>query len=111
MQSANNQGTSAYDSVAEVRRVEGDTAWVHIAGGVDETPVKLTIAAKAGDTVQVRVGGGQSVKDFNRLNKLEEGNIVTQRALLALLAHGIDGNDIEAMRKAKAELTDYLIER
>lgn len=60
MQSANKQGTSAYDSVAEVRRVEGDTAWVHIAGGVDETPVKLTIAAKAGDTVQVRVGGGRA---------------------------------------------------
>lgn len=60
MQSANNQGTSAYDSVAEVRRVDGDTAWVHIAGGVDETPVKLTIAAKAGDMVQVRVGGGRA---------------------------------------------------
>ena len=60
IQSANNQGTSAYDSVAEVRRVEGDTAWVHIAGGVDETPVKLTIAAKAGDVVQVRVGGGRA---------------------------------------------------
>lgn len=60
MQSANKQGTSAYDSVAEVRRVEGDTAWVHIAGGVDETPVKLTIAAKAGDMVQVRVGGGRA---------------------------------------------------
>lgn len=60
MQSTNNQGTSAYDSVAEVRRVEGDTAWVHIAGGVDETPVKLTIAAKAGDVVQVRVGGGRA---------------------------------------------------
>ena len=60
MQSANNQGTSSYDSVAEVRRVEGGTAWVHIAGGVDETPVKLTIAAKAGDAVQVRVGGGRA---------------------------------------------------
>ena len=60
MQSTSNQGTSAYDSVAEVRRVEGDTAWVHIAGGVDETPVKLTVAAKAGDTVQVRVGGGRA---------------------------------------------------
>ena len=51
------------------------------------------------------------MNDYNRLNQLEEGNIITQRALLALLAHGIDGNDIEAMRKAKAELTDYLIER
>lgn len=53
----------------------------------------------------------RSVSELNRLGKLEEGNIITQRALLALLAHGIDGNDIEAMRKAKAELTDYLIER
>lgn len=53
----------------------------------------------------------KAVNDYNRLNQLEEGNIITQRALLALLAHGIDGNDIEAMRKAKAELTDYLIER
>lgn len=50
--------TTAYDTEAEVRRVEGGTAWVHIPGGVDETPVKLTIAAKAGDTVQIRVSGG-----------------------------------------------------
>lgn len=56
----NKQGTSAYDTTAEVRRIEGNTAWVHIAGGVDETPVNLTIAAKAGDTVQVRVGGGRA---------------------------------------------------
>lgn len=68
---------------------------------------------KPNKTQDVRIAEleSKSVKDFNRLNKLEEGNIVTQRALLALLAHGIDGNDIEAMRKAKAELTDYLIER
>lgn len=68
---------------------------------------------KPNRTQDVRIAEleSKSVKDFNRLNKLEEGNIVTQRALLALLAHGIDGNDIDAMRKAKAELTDYLIER
>ena len=53
----------------------------------------------------------RSLNDFNRLSKLEEGNIITQRALLALLAHGIDGNDIEAMRSAKTELTNYLINR
>lgn len=47
-----------YDTPATVTRVEGDTAWVHIDGGVSETPVKLTIAAHAGDKVQVRVGGG-----------------------------------------------------
>ena len=48
----------AYDTTATVRRVEGGTAFVHIPGGVDETPVALTIDAAAGDTVQVRVSGG-----------------------------------------------------
>ena len=50
--------TAAYDTQGTVTRVDGDTAWVHIPGGVDETPVKLTINAKYGDTVQVRVSGG-----------------------------------------------------
>ena len=55
---SNKKKTAAYDTQATVLRVEGDTAWVHIPGGVDETPVKLTIAAGPGDTVQVRVSGG-----------------------------------------------------
>lgn len=54
------QKPAPYDTPAEVRRVEGDVAWVHIPGGVDETPVKLTIAARPGDTVQIRVGGGSA---------------------------------------------------
>lgn len=52
--------TSAYDTPATVRRIEGSTVWVHIPGGVDETPVKLTISCKPGDSVQVRVGGGSA---------------------------------------------------
>lgn len=51
---------AAYDTQAIVQRVEGRTAWVHIPGGVDETPVKLTTSAKKGDIVQVRVGGGRA---------------------------------------------------
>lgn len=51
---------SPYDTQAEVRRVEGDIAWVHIPGGVDETPVQLTTNAKKGDIVQVRVSGGRA---------------------------------------------------
>lgn len=49
-----------YDTTAEVIRIEGNTAWVHIPGGVDETPVQLTTNAKKGDIVQVRVSGGQA---------------------------------------------------
>lgn len=51
---------SAYDTTAEVRRIENGTAWVHIPGGVDETPAALTIDADVGDTVQVRVSGGSA---------------------------------------------------
>lgn len=53
-------GTSAYDTTAQVLRVEGGTAWVHIPGGVDETPVALSINAIEGDTVRIRVSGGQA---------------------------------------------------
>lgn len=58
--SANKKGTSPYDTQAEVVRVEGDTAWVHIPGGVDETPVRMTMNASPGDMVQVRVSGGRA---------------------------------------------------
>jgi hypothetical protein len=46
-----------------------------------------------------------------RLDRLEEGTRVTQRALLALLAHGIDGNEVAGLKAAKQELEKYLIER
>lgn len=38
--------TSGYDTAAEVTRVDGATVWVHIPGGVDETPVRMTMGAK-----------------------------------------------------------------
>lgn len=56
----NKGGTKPYDTSAVVKRVEGSTAWVHIDGGVEETPVEMTIACKAGDTVKVRLSGGMA---------------------------------------------------
>lgn len=54
--------TKPYDTEAEVTRIDdnGRIAWVHIPGGIDETPVELTIAAKKGDRVKVRVSGGRA---------------------------------------------------
>ena len=57
---SNQRKTKPYDTAATVLRVEGDTAYVHIPGGVDETPVQLTIDAKPGDTVRVRVSNNQA---------------------------------------------------
>lgn len=47
--------TSSYDTQAEVIRVKDDIAYVHIPGGIAETPVKHTINVEKGDIVQVRV--------------------------------------------------------
>ena len=53
-------GPAPYDTQAMVLRVEGDTLWVHIPGGAEETPVQRTINASPGDTIQIRVGGGSA---------------------------------------------------
>ena len=50
-------------------------------------------------------------RDKVRLDNIEESNRVTQRALLALLAHGIDGNHQSQMEEAKNELELHLIKK
>lgn len=52
--------TGPYDTQATVKRVEGNTVWVSIPGGVDETPIDKTVNCSAGDKVQVRVSGGKA---------------------------------------------------
>ena len=54
---------------------------------------------------------GKLSRDHERFENLDNGNRVTQRALLALLDHGIDGNNIEQMQHAKEELQNHLINR
>ena len=49
--------------------------------------------------------------DDYRLKHIEKGNRIAQEALLALLSHGIDGNDVESMKKAKDKLQLFLIEK
>lgn len=57
--SANNS-TSPYDTTATVTRLDGSTVWVHIPGGVAETPAAKSISCAVGDTVRVRVSGGKA---------------------------------------------------
>ena len=51
------------------------------------------------------------LNDNAHLANIDSDNRVTQRALLALLDHGIDGNNIKQMQHAKEELQDHLINR
>lgn len=49
--------------------------------------------------------------DKDHFDALEAGNRAYCQALLALLDHGIDGNNIEQMQHAKESLQQHLINR
>ena len=50
-------------------------------------------------------------QDKERLESIEKSNAVTQRALLALLGHGLHGNNVEQMQASETELQNHLINR
>ncbi len=108
MQDAVNRQTDqakpgGYDTTATVRRIEGDTAFVHIPGGVDETPVKLTINAKAGDNVQVRVSGGNAFLVGNGSSPPTDDARANQAYTVATVAEGAAENALaNAARAAEA---------
>lgn len=49
--------------------------------------------------------------DKKAIDSLAEGDRVTKHAILALLGHGIDGNNVDEMMSSKHELEKYLINR
>ena len=49
--------------------------------------------------------------DNKRIKAIEEGNKVTQKALLALMSHAINGNDTDKLTEAKNSLEQYLINK
>ena len=55
-----NKIPTPYDKQAKVVRKDGNTLYVHINGGVPETPAEKTIDAEVGDIVRVRVSGGKA---------------------------------------------------
>lgn len=69
-----------YDTQAKVLRVEDNIAWVHIPGGVEETPVQKTLNAKEGDVVQIRVSGGRAWLTGNITSPPTDDSAVTEYA-------------------------------
>lgn len=49
--------------------------------------------------------------DDNRFKAIEKSNKITQTALLALLKHSLNGNDVDALKTAEKSLEEYLIEK
>ena len=67
---------------------------------------RLSALEKWKDSVDAKLS-----RDNLRLQEIEKGDRATQRALLALLDHGIDGNNLKQMQDAKEELQNHLINR
>ena len=98
-----------------------------VAGGISTLAgagnwiIKIISALKAPNAEQDRrrsvlenhmeEGDGYLAADKKRLDNIDESTRVTQRALLALLAHGIDGNHQSQMEDAKKELESHLIKK
>lgn len=50
-----------------------------------------------------------STNDGERLKQIEESNRITQRGMLALLKHSINGEEIESLKRAEKDLEEHLI--
>ena len=62
-------------------------------------------------TLEKRVDNleASSNNDGERLKTIEESNRITQRGMLALLKHSINGEDVESLKEAEKDLEEYLI--
>lgn len=95
-------GTTPYDTEASVVRVDGSTAWVHIPGGVTETPVAMTINCVAGDKVQVRVSGGSAWLTGNETAPPTDDRVAKVAQNTAVLAEGTATEAKQTAEQAQA---------
>jgi len=101
--------------------IMGAAAAVNTLGSAVEKISKARTAAKAPnaaqderlDALERRMDAAEKKleKGERHFDAIDTSNRVTQVALLALLDHGIDGNNIDQMQHAKEELQTHLINR
>lgn len=96
------------------------SAIVLISNAVEKIIMAAKIAKAPGDRQNARLDAlekwqkdvdGKLSKDNERLEEIEDGNRAIQHALLALLDHSLDGNNIKQMQDAKAALRNHLINK
>lgn len=82
-------------------------AWIKFA---DKGNISQNERLAALETWKEHVDARLSHGDDNFVQN-REANRVMLEALLALLSHAIDGNDVEELKKAKKTLNNYLLEK
>lgn len=103
--------TTAIDTLAEVKRVEGDTIWVHVPGGPDETPIRKTISAKPGDKVQIRIAGGRGWASGNETSPPTDDTVAVaanrRAAVAGYIARVADRKAEEARNTARSKAKTF----
>ncbi len=90
-----------YDTQAEVTRLDGDTVWVKIAGGDDETPVSRTNNANVGDNVLVRISGGRAWLLGNQTSPATDDTVANEANHQAYEALGMAASAGQSAELAK----------
>ena len=47
----------------------------------------------------------------DHFQEIDNGNRITQKAILALMKHAINGNDVDSLRDAEKDLENYLVQK
>lgn len=81
-------------------------AWKAAKAPNDRQDKRLDTLEERMDSVERKLDN-----DNDRLDAIVEGDKVIQRGVLALLDHGIDGNNIKQMQDAKEALQNHLIDK
>ena len=98
---SNDRKPKPYDTDAEVVRVEGDTLWVHIPGGVEETPIKKTINAIPGDKIKVHIAGGSAWISGNETAPPTDDRQAIYATNIAITADGKADDALNDAERAK----------
>ena len=69
----------------------------------EEQNQRIGALEKRMDTAEIKLG-----RDYAAFQDLADATAVTHRALLALLGHGLHGNNATAMEESELELRAYL---
>ena len=107
------------DYTATVTKVEGDTAYVQIAGSdISDTPVSMTINANVGDKVRVRVSNGRAwitgndtapPADNKQVLELIENNsqgLIETEMKYSRIAQTIDNIKLEVGEKMDSDMSN-----
>ncbi len=106
LQELNKSKTSSYDTTATVTRIEGDTVYVHIPGGVDETPADKTIDAKVGQTVQVRISNSRAFLVGNSSAPPTDDTVANRALSIARKSHKTVAKIYEKVESGEMDGTD-----